>query len=456
MIKKNVGILLPVASLPGDHGIGDFSTYAYQFIDWLKEHHYHYWQVLPLNPVGPGNSPYVTICSEALDIRYICLSDLVDQGLLKRVPDHHKGASRIDYDDVLAFKDKYLRKAFKKSTYNLARFKKENPWSVEYGKYLVLKKMNNSLPWNEWNTFDIPKEAQSEIDYHIWCQYIAYKQWNKIVSYAHSANVSIIADCPFYVGLDSVDCYLHQDEFLLDEYRRPTFISGCPPDAFSDDGQTWGTPIYNFDKMRENNYSFLISRIGFLSKHCDILRLDHFRAFDTYCVIPAEDENARRGEWKVGPRYEFFDELYRQYPDIKIIAEDLGELFDSVLELRDHYNLPGMRIMEFNIFDDIEESDKVVVYPGTHDNQTLFGWYKSLNEDQINFLKEKFNNPANLYRTIFNHIWDMKSYITIFQLQDLLKLDDTARINFPGTVGNHNWSYKLRNLSWMDKVKFGQ
>lgn len=456
MIKKNVGILLPVASLPGNHGIGDFSIYAYQFIDWLKDHHYKYWQVLPLNPVGPGNSPYVTICSEAIDIRYIDLSDLVDQGLLKKVPDHHKSTNKIDFDDVLAYKDKYLRKAFKKSTYNLNRFKKENPWSVPYGRYLVLKKMNNNLPWNEWNNFDIPKELLKEVDYHIWCQHIAYKQWNRLVSYAHSANISIIADCPFYVGLDSVDCYLHQDEFLLDENHQPTFISGCPPDAFSDDGQTWGTPIYNFEKMRENNYSFLISRIGFLSKHCDILRLDHFRAFDTYCIIPAGDENARRGEWKIGPRYEFFDELYRRYPDIKIIAEDLGDLFDSVLELRDHYNLPGMRIMEFNIFDDIEESDKVVVYPGTHDNQTLFGWLKSLNEDQINFLNNKFDNPHNLYKAIFNHIWNMKSYITIFQLQDLLKLDDSARINFPGTVGNHNWSYKLRNMSWIDKVKFGQ
>ena len=456
MIKKNVGVLLPISALPGNHGIGDFSNNAYLFIDWLKEHHYRYWQILPLNPVGPGNSPYVTVCSEALDVRYICLADLVDQGLLKKVPDHQKCATSIDYDAVLKFKDKYLRKAFKKSTYNLARFKKENPWSVNYAKYMVLKKLNNQLPWNEWSVTEIPEDLKGEIDYHVWTQYIAYKQWNRILSYAHSCGIEIIADCPFYVGLDSVDCYLHQDEFMLDENHQPTLVSGCPPDIFSDDGQLWGTPVYNFDKMRENGYSFLINRIGFLSKHCDILRLDHFRAFDTYCIIPAEDENARRGEWKVGPRYEFFDELYRQYPDIKIIAEDLGDLFDSVLELRDHYNLPGMRIMEFNIFDNIEESDRVVVYPGTHDNQTLFGWLKSLNEDQINFLKEKFDNPRNLYKAIFDHIWNMKSYITIFQLQDLLKLDDRARINFPGTVGNHNWSYKLKSLSWMSDVKFGQ
>ena len=456
MRKNNVGVLLPVASLPGDHGIGDFSSCAYQFIDWLKEHHYRYWQVLPLNPVGPGNSPYVTICSEALDERYICLADLIDMGLLKRVPFFQKGSTSINYDEVLSFKEKYLHKAFKKSTYNLNRFKKENPWSVSYGEYLVRKKMNNNVPWNEWTVFDLSKEQQEEVDYHVWCQYIAYKQWNKIVSYAHSAGIQIIADCPFYVGLDSVDCYLHQDEFLLDEFKRPTVVSGCPPDAFSDDGQMWGTPIYNFDKMRENNYSFLVDRVIFLAKHCDILRLDHFRAFDTYCIIPAQDENARRGEWKVGPRHEFFDELYRRYPDIKLIAEDLGDLFDSVIQLRDDYKLPGMRIMEFNIFDDLEEDERLIVYPGTHDNQTLFGWLKSLDEEHINFLKKKFDNPKNMYKAVFEFIWNYKSFITIFQLQDLLKLDDRARINYPGTVGKPNWCFKFRDMSWIDRVKFGQ
>ena len=160
MRKNNVGVLLPVASLPGDHGIGDFSSCAYQFIDWLKEHHYRYWQVLPLNPVGPGNSPYVTICSEALDERYICLADLIDMGLLKRVPFFQKGSTSINYDEVLSFKEKYLHKAFKKSTYDLNRFKKENPWSVSYGEYLVRKKMNNNVPWNEWTVFDLSKEQQ--------------------------------------------------------------------------------------------------------------------------------------------------------------------------------------------------------------------------------------------------------------------------------------------------------
>ena len=456
MIKKNVGILLPISALPGNHGIGDFSIFAYQFIDWLKEHHYHYWQILPLNPVGPGNSPYMTLCSEAIDIRYISLQDLVDEGLLKKVPDFKPRTTYVKYNEVLAFKDKYLRKAFKKSTYNLRRFKKENPWSVEYGKYLILKRINDNKPWNEWWIKEVPENELNEIDYHVWCQYVAAKQWNKIFKYASSNNVQLIADCPFYVGLDSVDCYLNKDEFLFDENDRPTMVSGCPPDAFSDDGQLWGTPIYNFEKMKENGYRFLVNRISFLASHCHYLRLDHFRAFDTYCVIPAEDDNARRGRWLVGPRYDFFDTLFREHPDIKIIAEDLGEMFDSVIELRDHYNLPGMRVYEFCIFDDLPISDKFVVYPGTHDNQTLYGWYKSLGEWHIDFLNRKFNYPKNLYNAIFDYIWNVESFITIFQLQDLLKLDDRARINSPGTIGEPNWCFKLKDLTCLSKIKYGQ
>ena len=456
MIKKNVGVLLPVSALPGSHGIGDFSENVFTFIDWLKEHHYRYWQILPLNPVGPGNSPYMTLCSEAIDVRYICLQDLVNEGLLKHVPNFRPHSSLVDYDAVLAFKDKYLRKAYKKSTYNLYRFKKENPWSVEYAKYLILKRINDGKIWNQWEIKEVPDNLKGDIDYHVWCQYIAFKQWNKIFKYANSRGIELIADCPFYVGIDSVDCYLNKDEFLMDENYNPTVVSGCPPDAFSDDGQLWGTPIYNFEKMKENGYRFLINRIAYLASHCHYLRLDHFRAFDTYCVIPAEDENARRGQWLVGPRYDFFDRLYAEYPDIKIIAEDLGEMFDSVIELRDHYNLPGMRVYEFCIFDDLPESDKFVVYPGTHDNQTLYGWYKSLSEYNIERLKKILNNPKNLYKAIFDHIWNASSFITIFQLQDLLKIDDRGRINFPGTTGNHNWSFKFKDMSWMNKVKYGQ
>ena len=455
MKKQNVGVLLPVFSLPGNHGIGDFSNCAYEFIDWLKKHRYHYWQILPLNPIGPGNSPYITVCSEAIDVRYISLDDLVEDGLLERAPNYQKNSTQVRYGDVLAFKEKYLRRAYKNSKYPLKSFKEKNPWCEEYAKYLVLKMINDNKPWNEWVITKIPTFAEDEINFHIWCQFIALKQWNKILKYARKNKIKIIADCPFYVGLDSVDCYLNKDEFMLDERYNPTVVSGCPPDAFSDDGQLWGTPIYNFERMRENNYKFLIDRITCLASRADILRLDHFRAFDTYCVIPAGDETARRGEWKIGPRNEFFDALYNREPNIKIIAEDLGILFDSVHELRDYYHLPGMRVIQFCAFETLEKNNNIILYPGTHDNQTLNGWLKSLSKEQKAVLRKRLHHPKDLYEAIFYEVWNMASLITIFPMQDLLKLDDKARINHPGTVGDHNWTFKFKNMDFLKTVRYG-
>lgn len=455
MKKRNVGVLLPVFSLPGNHGIGDFSNYAYEFIDWLKEHKYHYWQILPLNPVGPANSPYITVCSEAFDIRYISLDDLVEKGLLDRAPKYQANAGRVKYGDVLTFKEKYLRRAYKNSKISLKKFKKENPWCEEYAKYLVLKNINNNKPWNEWIIKHIPEFANDEINFHVWCQYIALNQWNNIKKYANKNGVKIIADCPFYVGLDSVDCYLNKDEFMMDEHYNPTLVSGCPPDAFSDDGQLWGTPIYNFDKMKENNYKFLINRIACLASRADLLRLDHFRAFDTYCAIPAGDENARRGEWRIGPRNDFFDNLFKQYPNIQIIAEDLGILFDSVHELRDYYKLPGMRVIQFVAFEELDNNENVIVYPGTHDNQTLYGWLKSLDKEHKAILRKEYKGSKDIYASLFNEVWNMPSKITIFPMQDLIKLDDRARINHPGTVGEHNWTFKFKNMDFLKTVRYG-
>ena len=455
MKKRNVGVLLPVFSLPGNHGIGDFSNYAYEFIDWLKEHKYHYWQILPLNPVGPANSPYITVCSEAFDIRYISLDDLVEKGLLDKAPKYQANASRVNYGDVLAFKEKYLRRAYKNSKISLKKFKKDNPWCEEYAKYLVLKNINDNKPWNEWIIKHIPDFANDEINFHVWCQYIALSQWNNIKKYANKNGVKIIADCPFYVGLDSVDCYLNKDEFMMDEHHNPTVVSGCPPDAFSDDGQLWGTPIYNFDKMKENSYKFLINRIACLASRADLLRLDHFRAFDTYCVIPAGDENARRGEWRIGPRNDFFDNLFEQYPNVQIIAEDLGILFDSVHELRDYYKLPGMRVIQFVAFEELDNNENIIVYPGTHDNQTLYGWLKSLDKEHKAILRKEYKGSKDIYASLFNEVWNMPSKITIFPMQDLIKLDDRARINHPGTVGEHNWTFKFKNMDFLKTVRYG-
>ena len=458
-MRDNLGILFPVASLPGHHGIGDFGRPSLRFIRWLANNHYRYWQVLPLNPIGPGNSPYMSICSFALEERYISLDELVREKLLKVAPKHHAKTTHIDYLDVQKYKEEYLRIAFKefikKPFRGYQKFKKDNPWLVKYALFVSLREKYDNKPWNTWKKADLklfdlsraPKSYKDEIEYVSFKQFIAFRQWNKVRKFAKKCGITIIADCPFYVGIDSVDCITNKEQFLMDEKYNPTVVSGCPPDAFSDDGQLWGTPIYDFKKMKEDGYNFLIERIVSYMKTCDLLRLDHFRAFDTYCVIPAEDENARRGKWEQGPAYDFFDALYRKYPNIKLIAEDLGDLFPSVLELRDHYNLPGMYIVEFTIFDvKAMSTNRQIVYPGTHDNQTLMGWLKTLPEENIKFLKVKFGENVDLFEAVFKYILSLPSLMTIFQYQDLLKLDDSARINYPGTIGDPNWCFKLASF----------
>lgn len=469
-MKNNVGILLPISCLPGHHGIGDFGPSAYQFISWMARHKYRYWQVLPLNPVGPGFSPYMSTCSEAIEPRYISLDLLVKDGLLKKVPSYRRRASRVNYLGVDKFKIKYLWKAYqnfqKTKKFGYKKFKDNNPWVIPYATYLIFREENNLRHWNQWkeehihyfeNHTSYPEEKKDIAEFYIFCQFIAYKQWFRLLDHAKEKGISVIADCPFYVGMDSIDCWLHKDQFLFDEKYNPIVVSGVPPDYFNEDGQLWGTPIYDFAKMRDNNYQFLVDRLGSLAKMCDYLRLDHFRAFDTYCVIPAEDVNARRGEWKIGPREEFFEALYKKYPDIKLIAEDLGDLVKSVHELRDRYNLPGMYVTQFTLFDlGAKSTDKQVVYPGTHDNQTLEGWHKSLSKEEKIFLKKRFPGEKDIVKAVFDYTWTARSLMTIFPLQYLLRLGDKSRINSPGVVSSLNWTWKLKDMSWTKKIKLGQ
>ena len=415
-MKENLGILLPIASLPGKHGIGDFGYSCYEFIKWLKKNNYRYWQILPLNPIGPCNSPYMSTCSNAIEERYICLDELYKLGYLelKDIKPYKEKSNRIDYSSVGKHKDKILFKAFQNFKKNqlkgYKKFIKENPWLIKYALFLTFKEENNFVAWNAWpkwmiNYFDdhklVPDKFKNKCEFIYFKQFIANYQYDKVQKFANKNNIKIIADCPFYVGLDSLDCWLHKEEFVMDENYHPTLVGGCPPDIFSDDGQLWGTPIYDFEKMKENNYFFLIERIHYLANKCDLLRLDHFRAFDTYCVIPSEDINARRGKWVNGPGESFFEQLYKKYPNINLVAEDLGNLFPSVISLRD-----------------------------------------------------KYNANKNLYDKLFNYVLTLPSYITIFQLQDLIMMDDRGRINSPGTTLEKNWTFRLKDFSWIKKIKF--
>ncbi|MCR5309474.1 MAG: 4-alpha-glucanotransferase [Bacilli bacterium] len=469
-MKDKYGVLLAISSLPGEQGIGDFGESAYVFADTIKKRGYKYWQVLPINPVGPGNSPYMSTCSEAIEPRYIDLNWFVKKGLLKSVKKMPK-SDKVDYQAVWEFKKPYLLKAFAKFKKHPIRgykkFLKENHWVYPFAVFIYFREVNNYQIWNIWAPemkfyFDnhkyneFPTGGEEECEFHLFCQFIAKLQYEKLRKYLKKIGLILIADCPFYVGIDSTDCWLNKDQFIMNENYEPTLVSGCPPDAFSDDGQLWGTPIFNFKKMKEKNFEFLTHRIGYLATTCDYLRLDHFRAWDTYCIIPAEDENARRGKWEIGPRTEFFDELFRKYPNINLIAEDLGELFQGVHDLRDHYNFPGMHITEFTIFDETNPSkDTQIVYPGTHDNETIQGWLENLPEENIKYLKKKFGEDVDLFEAMFDFTWNTASLMTIFPLQDLMRLDNSARMNYPGTVGSPNWEWKLKDENYNKKIKYG-
>ncbi|MCQ2802840.1 MAG: 4-alpha-glucanotransferase [Bacilli bacterium] len=471
-MNKNLGILCAVSSLPANHGIGDFGDSCYKLINWLSKHGYKYWQVLPINPVGPGYSPYMSTCSNAIEYRYISLDYLIKDGYLKNVPSFQKNSISVDYFSVGEFKKKYLYKAYKnflKDHYEaLHKFKVRNPWVAPYATFEVFKWHNDNKQWTYWRKEDRdyylshnnpPKHYLDEINFVIFMQYIALKQWKHVLSYAKRKHIKVICDMPFYVGFDGVECWLNRDQFSINQETCELYeVGGVGPDAFSDIGQLWGTPIYNFERMKQDNYKLLTDRIGYLMNLCDILRIDHFRAFDTYYVIPAGEETARNGVWKIGPRDDFFNTLFNKYPNTTLIAEDLGELRPEVLELRDQFNLPGMYIVQFTIFDLNQNStDRQIVYPGTHDNETLYGWYLSLNEEQLQTIENRINyhnDREHLYDELVKYTLSIPSKMTILPIQDILKLDNQARMNYPGTVGDPNWKWKLKNFSWINKVKY--
>lgn len=465
-MRTNVGLLLPVASLPGNHGIGDFGPNAYKWINWLSKHHYRYWQILPLNPLGFGDSPYMSTYSKAIDFRYISLDLLEEEGLLKDVPTYRKNSPYINYWKVHHFKEKYLKEAYqnyaKTKMEGMKKFKTRYPWVMKYATYEVFKKKNNFSPWVTWDEYEInyfenhnnpPKRYLEEVDFIIFTQYVALKQWKHLLAYAHEKNIGIIADMPFYVGFDSGECWLRKDLFAIDENNKQTLVGGVPPDAFSETGQLWGSPIYLFDKMKEDNYSFLVDRVSYLGKLCDYLRIDHFRAFDTYYVIPGDAPTAMTGEWKVGPRDAFFEALKKENPSMKIIAEDLGDLFPSVIELRDRLGLPGMYVAEFKFFDPKPgSSEGMVVYSGTHDNETLYGWIKGLKPEEKMALRNRFRcRERDLYYKLIKYILDLPSYMTILPLQDILMLDNKARMNTPGTCGYPNFCWRMKDFSILRK-----
>ncbi|MBF1110345.1 MAG: 4-alpha-glucanotransferase, partial [Solobacterium sp.] len=459
---RKAGILMPVASLPGRHGCGTFGKEAYDFVKMMHQSGLGIWQLLPLNPLGYGNSPYQPYSSYAVDELYISLDVLAQQGLLKKVPSYHRNDDEIQYEEVRQYHDKYLRLAYQKFEKDEAyeSFIKQS-WVKEYAIFKTFKVANNLRPWNEWEKeqkdypinqkLDLSK-YEDEIAYQMFLQFVLHQQWHALKKYANSLGIQMVGDIPFYVGLDSADVWAHRENFLLDQDGRPTFIAGVPPDYFSATGQRWGNPIYDWKFMKKDKFTFWIERLSYMGKMFDVVRVDHFRAFDTYWKIPADCPTAIEGEWIEAPGYELFDTLFKQYPNLTIVAEDLGDLRPEVLELRDHYKFRGMRIVQFTFDPEGMEEDKthLLVYTGTHDNDTTYSWYchqsASLRRKMRQYLWKHGYRKHSFVDDVIDYSLDSNADMVIIPMSDWIHAGSQARLNMPGSVGAPNWMWRMKDL----------
>ncbi|MCQ2800316.1 MAG: 4-alpha-glucanotransferase [Bacilli bacterium] len=472
MNERCSGVLMPISALPSRYGIGDFGTTSFQFAKYLKEGGFKLWQILPLNPLGYGHSPYQPFSSFALDELYMDLSALTLEGLIEEPASFNEGSDKVLYEDVAKYKHGILLEAFSKDTLNLderlVAFSEMNPWVKSWSLFMTLKRKNGMRSWNEWpldeqelikrDAEELSEETKLGMKYETWVQMKLYEQWGKLKAFANDNDIRIIGDVPFYCGFDSCDVWANQDSFLLDEESKaPTSIAGVPPDYFSPDGQRWGNPIYNWELLEKTDFKFLINRLKGNGIIYDIIRLDHFRAFDTFWKIPASCPTAIEGEWIEPPGYKFFDTFKKEASDIEIIAEDLGILRPEVLVLRDHYSFPGMNVIEFN-FEQTEFEKKydktpvnMVAYIGTHDNDPFMGFFDKLSEekkqDYERALDELGCEGKDIKEKMIGYCLGLNAKYAIISVQDILGLGSEARLNKPAIIDDVNWTWRLKDFA---------
>lgn len=467
------GILMHISSLPSKYGIGTMGEEAYKFVDFLKNAKQTYWQILPICPTSYGDSPYQSFSTNAGNPYFIDLDILVKDGLLKKsdVDKINWGENQESTDYEKIYKNRYeiLKKAYNtfknqdKTEFNMFLEKYEN-WISNYALFMAIKEENFGKPWFEWdeglkhrNPHDlwIFKEAHhDEVEFWEFLQYKFFEQWTKLKKYANDNGIKIIGDIPIYVALDSADVWVFPDLFDLEENLMPKTVAGCPPDAFSATGQLWGNPIYNWARHEETDYNWWILRLQSAVDLYDVVRIDHFRGFDEYYAIPYGDKTAENGEWKKGPGTEFFKFIERSLGKLPIIAEDLGFLTPSVLQMLDDSGFPGMKVLEF-AFDPREESNYLpytynkncVVYIGTHDNATIKGWIEEIDADTLEYCKRYMNYSGKMDSkfiwTFINTAFACVGDTLIIQMQDYLELGAGARMNMP-SVADGNWQWRMK------------
>ena len=466
---RTSGILLPLSSLPSPHGIGSLGEEAFRFVDFLKAAGQHYWQILPIGPTGCGDSPYQSFSAFAANPYFVDLDLLAGEGLLSKeeieAAPFGGDPGAVDYGALFRNRFSLLRLAAGRMGPGGAEFEAfeaENAdWLAEYALFMALKEEYGMVSFHDWpaplrlRRADAVREAELRLAERVrfWktVQFWFFRQWDALKSYAHENRVEIVGDLPIYVSPDSADLWAHPERFQIDAELRPTEVAGCPPDAFSPDGQLWGNPLYDWDRLERDGFSWWVRRLGFAARVCDVVRIDHFRGFESYYAVPAGDATAVNGRWRKGPGMRLVETIRQRVPGVRILAEDLGFLTPDVKKLLRDSGFPGMKVLQF-AFDSREKSDYLpyrygrncVVYTGTHDNTTTEDWQRSAPPQDVAYARRYLGVEGEdgftcgMIRAALGSVADT----CVIPMQDYLRLGAQARMNVPGAVGG-NWRWRV-------------
>lgn len=491
--QRASGILLHPTSLPGEYGIGDLGPESYKFIDFLVESGQKLWQTLPLGPTGYGNSPYACYSAFAGNTFIISPELLMEDGYLDKedleeLPDFPK--NKVDYGWIIDFKNKLLKKSFENFKQRLSEEEKNqffyfcntnDYWLQDFACFMAIKEHYESIAkkeerenecktWVDWekDLVDRTPEALQRINnilgddifYQKYLQYEFFKQWTSLKNYANKNGISIIGDIPIFVAFDSADVWANPELFLLDENKNPIDVAGVPPDYFSETGQLWGNPLYDWNEMLNRDFDWWVARFKMTLTLVDIVRVDHFRGFEAFWAIPYGSPNAINGEWRKAPGFELFNAVERYLGKLPMIAEDLGVITPEVENLRDSFNFPGMKIVQFAFTNTAKDpflphnyKKNCVVYPGTHDNDTCLGWYNTCPEKEKEyFLRYSDSDQVNIHWDFIRLAISSVADMSIYALQDLMGLDTESRMNMPSKPDG-NWEWRFTNEMITDEMK---
>jgi len=478
MFKRSSGVLMHISTLPGEYGTGTFGKSAFDFIDFLSETGCKYWQVLPFGPTDKYNSPYASLSAFAGNINFIDPVVLFEDGLLTQTElnlEKYANPYTTAFEFLSLHKIPMLYKAYSriddKTRAKVKEFVKENAsWLKDYAVYTAVKEASSGKEWYDWTDDALRSHSREAVEdaynkhiEHIrfieYMQYEFFRQWNRVREYALKKNIQIIGDLPMYVALESSDVWANQDAFDLDERGKPNAVAGVPPDYFSEDGQKWGNPLYNWSQMKKDGYTWWMKRLEASLAMFDVVRIDHFRAFSAYWAIPADAPTAKKGEWLKGPAMDFFDKVISRFGKDKIIAEDLGVMDDGVIGLIRDTGFPCMRVMQFGFTGGDNEMHmphnhpvNCVAYTGTHDNNTALGWLweatpgeRELALDYCSFAGNDWARggfESESVRSMIKTLWMSPAVITIVPIQDLCGFGKDTKMNVPG-VPNGNWAFRI-------------